>query len=198
MTALCVVEAQRIGIGAEANAPLDNPLATESTLPYHLPPFDRIKDEHFPPMFERGMAEALAEIAAIAKNPETPTFANTIVALERAGQLLDRIDRIFSNLNAAHTNSALQKIETDIAPKIAAHRDAIHLNATLFERIEAIHAQRDALGLDAESRFLLERYYKDFVRAGARLPDADKPAAGTNVILSPQNDYLKEFTGRRR
>ncbi len=158
-----------------ADAPVnDNPLLTESTLPYHLPPFDRIKNEHFGPAYEQGMADQLKEIDAIAGNPAPVTFDNTIVAMERSGQLLGRVDRTFSNLVACNTNGELQKTENDVAPKLAAQFDAIHLNAPLFARIEKLYADRDKLGLSAESKYLLERYEKDFIRAGARLSDADK------------------------
>jgi peptidyl-dipeptidase Dcp len=152
----------------------DNPLLTESSLPYHTPPFDKIKDEHFVPAIEAGMREQLKEVEAVANNSETPTFDNTIVALERTGRLLDRAERTFSNLNACNTNPTLQKIETDIAPQLSAHRDAIHLNGKLFARIQELYDNRDKLGLDPESAYLLERYYKDFVRAGAKLSDTDK------------------------
>ena len=152
----------------------DNPLLTESSLPYHIPPFDKIKDEHFTPAIEQGMREELKEVEAVADNSEKPTFDNTIVALERTGRLLDRAERTFSNLNACNTNPALQKIETEIAPKLSAHRDAIHLNGKLFARIQELYDNRNNLGLDPESAYLLERYYKDFVRAGAKLSDADK------------------------
>ncbi|HEY0945955.1 MAG TPA: M3 family metallopeptidase [Opitutaceae bacterium] len=151
-----------------------NPLLTESALPYQLPPFDRIKDEHFTPAFEFAMAEHLKEVDAIAANPAAPTFDNTIVALERAGQALTRVNAVFSNLSSAHTNTTLQQIENEIAPKLAAHHDAINLNAPLFARVAALYAQREQLGLDAESKRLLERSYTDFVRAGAKLSDAEK------------------------
>ena len=101
----------------------DNPLLTESSLPYHVPPFDKIKDEHFVPAIEAGMREQLKEIEAVANNSEKPTFDNTIVALERTGRLLDRAERTFSNLNACNTNPTLQKIEKEMAPKLAAHRE---------------------------------------------------------------------------
>src|SRR5213595_3353318 len=152
----------------------DNPLAAESVLPYQYPSFDKIKDEHFVPAIEAGMRDQLKEIEPIANNPEKPTFDNTIVALERTGRLLDRAQRTFSNLNACNTNPTLQKIETDIAPKLSAHRDAIHLNGKLFARIQELYEHRDNLGLDSESAYLIERYYKDFVRAGAKLADTDK------------------------
>src|SRR6266436_6112351 len=152
----------------------DNPLLVESTLPYHVPPFDKIKDEHFAPAMEAGMREQLKEVEAVANNSEKPTFENTIVALERTGRLLDRAERTFSNLNACNTNPRLQKIETEMAPKLSAHRDAIHLNGKLFARIKELYDNRDKFGLDPESAYLLERYYKDFVRAGAQLSDSDK------------------------
>ncbi len=152
----------------------ENPLLIESTLPFHYPRFDLIRPAHFPPAFERGMVEELEEVRAIAGNPGPPTFENTLVALERAGQTRARVERIFSNLNGTLTNPEMQAIEKDMAPKLAAHRDAILLDGRLFARIEAIHARRGELDLDAESRRLVERYHEDFVRAGARLPEEAK------------------------
>jgi peptidyl-dipeptidase Dcp len=152
----------------------NNPLLSESALPYHVPPFDKIKDEHFTPAIEAGMRQELKEVDAVANNSEKPTFDNIVVALERTGRLLDRAQRTFSNLNACNTNPAMQKIETEMAPKLSAHQDAIHLNAKLFARIQELYENRDQLGLDPESAYLLERYYKDFVRAGAKLSDSDK------------------------
>jgi len=152
----------------------DNPLLNESSLPYHVPPFDKIKDEHFAPAIEAGMREQLKEVKAVADNSEKPTFDNTIVALERTGRLLDRAQRTFSNLNACNTNPALQKIDKEMAPKLAAHHDEIFLNPKLFARVQQLYDNRDNLGLDPESAYLLERYYKDFVRAGAKLSDTDK------------------------
>src|SRR6266436_5516716 len=161
-------------ITAVSAADPDNPLLKESALPYHYPPFDKIKDAHFVPAIEAGMHEQLKEVDVVANNSEKPTFENTVVALERTGRLLDRAERIFSNLNACNTNPALQKIEKEMAPKLSAHRDAIHLNGKLFSRIQQLYDNRDKLGLDPESAYLLERYYKDFVRAGAKLSDSDK------------------------
>jgi peptidyl-dipeptidase Dcp len=155
-------------------AATSNPLLTESTLPYQMPPFDKIKDEHFQPALEQGIAEEEKEAEAIAKQTEKPTFENTIVALEKMGRLLDRARRIFSNFTGANTNPTLQKIEKEMAPKFSAHSDAIHLNGPLFARIEALYNDREKSGLDAESKWLLERYYKDFVRAGAKLSEPDK------------------------
>ena len=152
----------------------DNPLINESALPYHYPDFDKLKDENFVPAIEAGMREQLNEIDPIANSSEKPTFENTIVAMERTGRLLDRAQRTFSNLNACDTNPTRQKIEKETAPRLSAHRDAIFLNPKLFARVQALYDKRDSLGLDPESAYLLERYYKDFVRAGAKLSDADK------------------------
>jgi len=152
----------------------NNPFATESALPYHYPSFDKIKDEHFVPAIEAGMREQLKEIEPITNNSEEPTFDNTIVALERTGRLLDRAQRTFSNLNACDTNPTRQEIDKEMAPKLSAHHDEIFLNSKLFARVQALYDKRDQLGLDSESAYLLERYYKDFVRAGAKLSDADK------------------------
>jgi peptidyl-dipeptidase Dcp len=151
-----------------------NPLLTESPLPFHYPQFDLIKNEHYAPAFEQGMADHLKEIAAIANNPEKPTFENTIVAMERSGELLNRVSRIFYNLAGCNTNPEMQKVQRAMAPKLAAHGDAISLNPALFARVKALYDARDTLGLDPESKRLLWRYYKDFVRAGALLSDPDK------------------------
>jgi len=151
-----------------------NPFFAESTLPYGMPPFDLIKNEHFLPAFERGMAEQLAEIEAIAANAQAATFENTIVAMERSGQLLDRSRRVFSNLTSAHTNDTLQEIQTEMAPKFAAHNDNILLNPDLFARVASLYEARDSLGLDPEAYRLLERYHTDFLRAGAQLSEEQK------------------------
>ncbi len=151
-----------------------NPLLKESTLPYQLPPFDKIKDEHFQPAMEQGIVEEEKEAAVIANQTAKPTFENTIVALEKMGQLIDRARRTFSAFTAANTNPTLQKVDQEMAPKFAAHSDTIHLNGPLFARIETLYNDREKSGLDSESKWLLERYYKDFVRAGAKLSEADK------------------------
>jgi Zn-dependent oligopeptidases len=124
----------------------DNPLAAESVLPYQYPAFDKIKDEHFVPAIEAGMREQLKEIEPIANDSEKPTFDNTIVALERTGRLLDRAERTFSNLNACDTNPTRQKIDKEMAPKLAAHHDEIFLNPKLFARVKALYEKRDELG----------------------------------------------------
>jgi len=151
-----------------------NPLLSPSPLPYGAPPFDKIQDDDFRPAFDAGMKGQLEEIAAIADNPAPPTFENTLVALERSGQPLTRVNLIFNGLASANTNPALQALQEEVAPKLAAQDDAIFLNDRLFERVEAVYGQRAALGLEGESLRLTEYYYKRFVRAGARLSDADK------------------------
>ena len=152
----------------------ENPFFVASPLPYGLPPFDKINDNHYIPAFELGMAEEISEVEAIATNPAAATFENTIVALEQTGSLLTRTQRVFSAMTSAHTNDNLKKIQTEMAPKFAAHNDSIALNPELFARVDSLFQQRDKLDLDAESRRLLERYHTDFVRAGARLSDEEK------------------------
>lgn len=151
-----------------------NPLLTPSPLTYGYPQFDLIKPAHFLPAYEAAMAENLAEIDAIAHNPEPATFENTLVALERAGRTLANVSAIFGNLNGTVTSPELQAIERTLSPKLAAHRDAIVLNPALFARIRQVHAARDTLGLDAESLRLVERTYEGFVRAGANLGADDQ------------------------
>lgn len=153
-----------------------NPLLVPSPLPFGAPPFDTIQDVDFAPAFQAGMQAELAEVAAIAGNPAPPTFENTLVALELSGQVLNRVSLIFNGLTSTNTNPALQQVQQEVAPRLAAHEDAIVLNGALFARVEAVHAQRHALGLDAESLRLVEYCYREFVRAGARLSDADKTA----------------------
>jgi len=151
-----------------------NPFFTPSSLPFQAPPFDKIKDTDYKPALEEGMKQQLAEIDAIANSAEAPAFANTIEAMERSGALLSRTAKVFFALTQANTNDTLQKVEAEESPKLAAHYDAIYLNPKLFARVKALYDARDAAGLDAESKFLLERYYRNFVRAGALLSDADK------------------------
>jgi len=173
---LLMLAALTMGSGALAAAELspDNPFAKPSALPLELPPFDRIHDQDYAPAFKAGMALQLAEIADIARNPAPATLDNTVVAMERSGELLNRVNLAFFNLISANSDDALLKLETDITPKLAAHEDEIYLNAKLFGRIDALYAQRDRLQLDPESRQLLERYHVDFVRAGARLGAAEQ------------------------
>ncbi|HSR64878.1 MAG TPA: dipeptidyl carboxypeptidase II, partial [Xanthomonadaceae bacterium] len=151
-----------------------NPFFQDSPLPLHYPQFDRIKDSDFAPAFDRGMAEQLKEIQAIANNPQKATFDNTIVAMEKSGRTLTRAGTVFGNLVGADTNPVRDKLDAEYSPKFAAHRDAIYLNPKLFARVQALYDQRASLGLDAEGVRLVEKYYQDFVRAGAKLSDADK------------------------
>ncbi len=163
--------------GAEAEMPMEaaveNPFFSESPLYLGYPPFDLIENAHFQPAFERGMAEQIAEVGAIAGQEADPDFENTIVALELSGQLLNRVSAVFFALSSAHTNDDILALQQQLAPELAAHSDAILLNRDLFARISALHENRDSLELDAESLRLLERTYIDFVRAGAAL-DAEQ------------------------
>ena len=148
-----------------------NPLLQPWDTPFGLPPFDRIRAEHFVPAFEAARAAHLAELDAIAAQSETPSFENTIAALDRSGRLYWRIEGVFHNLAASDTSPALQQAERELAPQLAAHQNAIYMHRGLFERIAALHARRDELGLTPEQRRLLERFHFDFVRAGALLTD---------------------------
>jgi len=148
---------------------MDNPLFEDWTAPFGAPPLDRIKPEHLRPAYDRALAEHAAEVAAIAANPAPPDFDNVVVALETSGRLLTRIEGVFHNLASSATNPALQAIELEMAPRLSAHWSNITLNGTLFARIDRLYQQRAALGLDAESLRVLERYHLDFVRAGAQL-----------------------------
>ncbi|WNO53808.1 peptidyl-dipeptidase Dcp [Stakelama saccharophila] len=151
-----------------------NPLLTQSTLPYHAPRFDRIEDSDYLPAIEQGMKQHLAEIETIAGNPAAPTFDNTIVAMEKSGQLLDRATATFFNIVSANSNDALQKVQSTIAPELAAHQDAIYLNDKLFQRVQQLYQNRDTLNLNDEQEQLLEVYHENFVLAGAQLSAADK------------------------
>ena len=161
-------------LAAPATALAGNPLATASALPFHYPAFDKIKDEHFLPAFNEGMRVQLKEIDAIANSKAAPSFDNTIVAMEKSGQLLTRVQTVFYNLQGANTNDKLDAIDSEMSPKLAAHSDAIYLNPKLWARVKSLYEKRDALKLDAEAKHLLERYHTDFIRAGANLSVADK------------------------
>ncbi|HVC37244.1 MAG TPA: dipeptidyl carboxypeptidase II, partial [Gammaproteobacteria bacterium] len=123
-------------MASQAAAPQSNPLLTPSTLPFHAPPFDKIKDSDFQPAFEEGMQRQLAEVDKIANNPAPATFENTLVALEKSGELLTRVSQVFNGLTGANTDPTLQKVQEEVAPKLAASQDAIYLNDKLFKRIE--------------------------------------------------------------
>lgn len=151
-----------------------NPFFQASTLPYQLPPFALVREEHYRPAFLRGMALQLEEVAAIAGASSAPSFANTVEALELSGALLRRVKLAFRNQVEADTTPGLQELEAEINPLLAAHRDSIYLDAALYSRIAALYAQRASLGLDPVSERLLWKYHTDFVRAGARLGPAEK------------------------
>jgi len=163
-----------VSASAAMAAMSDNPLLEPSTLPYQMPAFDRIRVSDYIPAFEEAMRAQLREVAAIVHNPKPPTFANTIVALDRSGQVLQRVSFIFDELNSNNTNDGMQKIETAMAPRRSAHRDAIYLDHALWKRVDAVYRQRASLRLDPESLQLLERWHARFVRAGALLAPADR------------------------
>ncbi len=153
---------------------MTNPFFVDWTAPYSAPPLDEIAPEHFPPAYDRALAEHSAEIVAIAENPAAPSFENVVVALEKSGGLLTRVEGVFHNLAAAATSEALQAIELEMAPRLSAHWSAISMHPVLFARLDAVHRQRDMLGLDTESLRVLERYHLDFVRSGAQLKGDDR------------------------
>src|SRR5690348_12259739 len=161
-------------VAAPPQAAAQNPFLSESPLPLHYPPFDRIHDSDYEPAFAAGMAEHLEEVQAIAHDPAPPTFENTFVALEKSGRQLRRVQLVFSNLSSANTDPAMQKVEAEMAPRLSAHRDEILLDPALFARVDAVYQKRSQLGLDPESNQLVERYEVQFVRAGAKLSPADK------------------------
>ncbi|WP_068926531.1 M3 family metallopeptidase [Planobispora rosea] len=146
----------------------DNPFFAPSTLPYQLPPFAQIREEHYLPAFERGMADQLQEVAAIANNPEPATFANTVEALERSGQILKRTSIVFFSIASSDATDGIRAIETEISPKLTKHRDAIHLDRALYARIKQVTTE------DPEEAWLLEKYRVDFVRAGAELSEEEQ------------------------
>ena len=163
-----------------------NPFQDRSTLEYELPDFSKITDEHYLPAFYSGCEQQLAEIEAITSQPEV-TFHNTVVALERSGKMLERMLLVFYNKSSADTNPTIDKIESEIAPKLAGHEDAIKLNPALFSRIERLYETRAQLGLDTESVWLIERYHRDFVHAGAQLSAEDRET------LKQYNENLSEL-----
>jgi len=152
----------------------NNPFYAASPLPLHAPPFDKIKDSDYQPAIEAGMAQQREEVHAIAESPDPPTFENTLVALEKTGQLFNRVNLVFNAVTGANLSPELEKLQEIEAPKLAAHRDAIFLDSKLFQRVEAIYKQRESLKLDAESLRLVEYYYEEFIHAGANLSEADK------------------------
>ena len=152
----------------------ENPLFSEFDTPFQVPPFDKIQEEHYLPAFKEGMELQNMEIEAIVNNPETPTFENTIEAVESTGSLLRKVGSVFGVLNGSMTNDNMQNIAREIAPLRSKHRDNIRLNEKLFQRIKAVYDQKDKLDLTTEQNTLLVKYYKDFVRGGANLDEEKK------------------------
>ena len=171
-----------------------NPFYSKSTLPFEAPPFDRIHDTDYEPAMLAGIAEQAAEIKAIADNPTAPTFDNTVIAMERSGQLLSRVQSAFGGVTGANTNPALEQIQTEMAPKMSAHEDSIYLNTKLFARISTLYTRRASLKLDPESLRLLEYYEERFVHAGAKLSAADKAQL---MQLNEKESKLSNQFGRR-
>jgi len=168
----------------------ENPFFVPSALPHQLPPFAAIRDEHYRPAFERGIAEHLAEIRQITATDAAPTFQNTMLPLERGGQILTRVAEVFFNKCSSDSSDFTNDLEEELAPLLAAHTDALRLDPELYARIAALHRQRDSLGLDAESTYLIERYFTEFTLAGAALADDDK------ATLRGHNKRLSTLTTR--
>ncbi|WP_087006282.1 M3 family metallopeptidase [Gulosibacter sp. 10] len=166
-----------------AALPETNPFAAPSSLPYGLPPFERIREEHFAPAIEAGFAEHLAEVEAILSNPETATFENTIEPLERAGRLLDRVLEVFFALTSSDAAEGIERLDEEFSPRIAAHFDAVNLDSRLYERVHAIYSALDSLGLDPEQRRLVDKLHLELQLSGAGLDEAGK-------------ERLKEFNQR--
>ena len=161
---------------------MKNPFFNESALYMHYPPFDKIKNAHYKPAFDKGMEEHIREIESIANNLDDPTFDNTIIAMEQSGELLDRVATVFFALTSANTNDEMEKIQSEMAPKFSAHSDKILLNKKLFDRISFLNDNRNSLELKAEGMRLIEKYYNDFVQSGAKL-------------LSKEKEHLKSING---
>jgi peptidyl-dipeptidase Dcp len=170
------------------SAMAENPFTRPSPLLFELPPFDRIHDSDYLPAYREGMRIQLEEVGAIANDPAAPTFDNTIVALERSGQLLNRVDTAFQLLNSCNTDDKMQAIDTEMAPKLAAHQDAILLNPGLWKRVDTLYQQRASLKLDPEQQQLLSRYHTLLVRAGAQL------SATQQARLKEINQQLSTLT----
>jgi len=169
-----------------------NPFYAASSLPYQAPPFDKIKDSDYQPAIDAGMAEQRKEVRAIAGDSAPPTFDNTFVALEKSGQLFNRVMLVLNGVTGANLSPALQKVQDIEAPRLAAHQDAIFLDSKLFQRVATIYKERDSLKLDPESLRLVEYYYKEFVHSGANLSDADK--AKLKKLNEEESTLTNEFT----
>ncbi len=171
---------------------MDNPLLNEFTTPFGVPPFDLIQPHHYTPAFKLGMEEHMKEVEAVVNNKEEPTFENTIVALDKSGELLAKVSRVFFGLTEANTNDSLQQIQVAISPELSAHSDAISLNPKLFSRIKSVYENQKKFSLDAAQTYILENLYKGFVRNGANLsPEKQEELKKLNselAVLSVQFD----------
>jgi peptidyl-dipeptidase Dcp len=177
MRKLFLISALLLIVGCQQQSNMDpniNPFFQDWNTPYEVPPFMDIKDEHYMPAYQKGMEENLSEIDVIVKNPETPTFANTIEELERTGKLLTKVSRVFSNLASSNTNPKLQELQRELSPMLSAHYDKISLNEGLFNRVEAVWQEKESLDLTSEQRKLLEDTRKQFVRSGALMSEEQK------------------------
>ncbi len=155
-------------------APGENPFFRTWKTPFEAPPYGEIKDEHFLPAFQKGIADQRAEVEKIAQNLDPATFENTIVALDNVGKLLDKVQGVFGSLSNAETNERLQEVDRQVSPMLAAALDDIRLNPRLFERVGQVWAKRASLGLTPVQLRLVEETYKDFVRGGANLGEPEK------------------------
>jgi peptidyl-dipeptidase Dcp len=171
--------------------PASNPFAAPSTLPYQTPDFSKIHNSDYEPAFNAGMAQQIAEIDVIANNTAAPTFDNTIVELEKSGVILTRVSKVFNALTGANTNDSLQHTQEVLAPKLASHSDAIFLNDKLYQRVKSLYDKRDALGFDGDQKALVEYYYRNFVRAGANLPESEK--AKLRELNKEESTLITEF-----
>lgn len=171
---LLFIGGMMFSIGSTKTNTESNPFYSDYGTPFDTPPFSKIKIEHYMPAFMDGMAREKKEIESIANNPESPTFENTVVAMEQTGELLDKVRLVFSNLTSSLTNDEMQAIAKDLSPLLSKHRDDISLNENLFSRVKTVYAQKDELDLNVEQQMLLDKYYKSFVRGGANLSKADK------------------------
>ncbi len=176
MAAVTAAGALSIHQAVKADVPPSepNPFFGEWTTPFGAPPFDLIREEHFIPAYDAALAAAETDVAAIAANPEAPTFANTIVALEKSGQALARVSDVFFNLTSSDATDGIQAIQREMAPRLARFRARVNLDPALFARVDAVWQARDASGLSAEDLRVLERFHRDFVRAGAALDEASR------------------------
>ena len=183
----------------EAEAP--NPFLTEYTTPFQVPPFDQIKNEHYLPAFEAGIAEQQAEAEAIVNNDETPSFKNTILPFDKSGKILSRVSNVFFNLNECLTNDEMVAIAEQVLPMLSKHSDAIMMNPKLFERIDYLYQHRNEMGLDDQQIRVVEKYHQDFLRHGAGLTEEQQAELSqineqlSTLSLQFGNNLLKENAG---